>query len=169
MNDDDRSASMPYSHIDGEHGLEKVVFDLEETWHGHATESLWAKPTEEGFVLRNIPFFAYGVSYDDVVAVAPLKEGFWRSRSVVRHAGHSTYRIFVQQDAEFPHGWNQLAGLGCTYEQATPHLYAIDVPATANIDGVYQVLEREKSRGIWDFEEGYFGHGRRGRKWFGFR
>ncbi len=49
--------------------LRKLFFRLEENaWHGSATESLWAEPVQAGrYRLRNSPFYAFGVSAEDVV------------------------------------------------------------------------------------------------------
>ncbi len=164
-----RFPSPPGDHSAAKNGLEKVVIELgSESWHGHATESLWAESTAGGFVLRNVPFFAYGCSYGDVVAAEESDEGTWLVTGTVRRSGHSTYRIFVKKEAALPHAWGRLASLGCTYERATEHLYAIDVPANSDVDSVYDVLEREKAKGTWDFEEGHFGHNRR-RRWSLFR
>ena len=40
-------------------------------WYDHATETMWAQPVgNDLFQLRNVPFYAYGLSYDDVVEVS---------------------------------------------------------------------------------------------------
>ena len=49
-------------------GLTKVVFELDESdWHDHATESVWALPLgHDRYRIQNVPFYAYGVSYDEM-------------------------------------------------------------------------------------------------------
>ena len=51
---------------------------------GGAAEWVWAEPRHDGtFVLRNVPTFAYGLSYDDTVK-AEWEDGAWVFREVAR-------------------------------------------------------------------------------------
>lgn len=144
--------------------LTKVFFDLDpDDWHGYSTESLWAeKVGSDRFRLRNTPFFARGVSAEDIVIAKP-KDGnlFFETKSI--SAGHSTYRIIVNEqvsDSELEAYWTPLAKLGCTYESAELklRLLAVDVPQSANIYEVYALLEKGQKSDIWSFEEGDCGH-----------
>src|SRR5712691_3413760 len=97
--------------------LTKVTFKLEKAdWHDHATETLWAEPVGgDRFRLRNVPFYAYGVSYDDTVP-APETDEVRFVRGVAERGGHSTYRIFVSNTEaleRFPEYWAPLEALGC--------------------------------------------------------
>ena len=119
---------------------------------------MWAEPVAGGdYQLRNVPFFAYGLSFEDTVQVRKAGEQLL-IRKVRSRSGHSTYRIFVKDDADFEKAWGGLESLGCSYERATEHLYAVDVPAGASIYAVFAALEGGKRHGAWDFEEGHCGH-----------
>jgi len=141
--------------------LVKVMFQLEPgAWHGSATETLWAARMGPGqYRLENSPFFAFGVSYQDVVA-AREDGGHLRFTEVVRRAGRSTYRIIRKSGAEdaFERLWKPLEGAGCTYEKGPNQLLAVDVPPSSNIASVYQLLEAGEAAGAWSFEEGHCGH-----------
>jgi hypothetical protein len=140
----------------------KVVFALESgAWHGSATETLWAERVgDRRLRLRNVPFFAFGVSVEDVVTAKPHK-GIWEFESVSLRGGHSSYRVITTAsdttDA-FHQNWQELERLGCTYEQGPGNLRAIDVPPNADIHKVYAILEQGERDGIWKFEEGHCGH-----------
>ena len=54
--------------------------------------------------------------------------------------------------------WQSLESLGCSYERATKHLFAVDVPPESNIMSVYQALEAGEEAGAWEFEEGACRH-----------
>jgi hypothetical protein len=142
--------------------LVKVTFRLDKSdWHDHPTETLWAELAGAGrFRLRNVPFYAYGASYDDLVLA--VEDGDERIvQGVVEHAGHSTYRIFVSNTEvlqKFAEYWSPLEELGCTLERATERLFAVDVPPTTDIYSTYDALERGSSAGVWDFEEAHVGH-----------
>src|SRR5262245_35410021 len=66
--------------------------------HANNVETLWATPLgRHRFRLENSPFFAYCVSWLDVIEARPLTKGdiptFVR---VVRKSGHQTIRIIVK-------------------------------------------------------------------------
>ncbi len=138
--------------------LEKITFELPHSdWHGHATESVWAQSMgADLYQMRNVPFYVRGASYGDVVHTRPGVP-FPIVDSVVEPSGHSTYRVMSDADV-FTRRWPTLNRYGCTYERADGRLVAIDVPADADIAGVYRALEDGERAGEWDFEEGHCGH-----------
>jgi len=140
----------------------KVTFVLEASdWHDHATETLWAEPVAgDRFRLRNVPFYAYGVSYDDTV-IAPQTDEGRLVQKVSDRGGHSTYRIFVSNTdtlKRFSRHWAPLEALGCTLERATERLFAVDIPPEADINRVYEALAVGEAAEVWDFEEAYVSH-----------
>lgn len=141
--------------------LVKVTFDLAEgSWHGHATESVWAEPLgEDRFRIRNVPFYVLGIGVEDIVQAQQTTSGLKVTR-VMLHAGHSTYRVFLGDGLDlnspsFVAVWTPLARLGCTFERATPRLLAIDVPRQETVRQAYALLEEGEARGVWEFEEGH--------------
>lgn len=139
----------------------KIFFELgPNAWHGFETESLWAETVSASrYKLANTPFFAKGVSFEDVVFVKK-KEGllYYKSTSIL--SGRSTYRIIPNTDVDFDRAWEPLSRLGCTYENSSRGigLIAVDVPQSANIYEAYSFLEWGENEGIWSFEEGHCGH-----------
>lgn len=141
--------------------LAKVVFPLErDAWHGYATESMWTEIESPGaYRLRNVPFYAMDLSLDDIVHAAYHGQELVFT-GVAARAGHSTYRLFVQEGIASPSfrlHWRPLEVIGCSYEQ-TDRLLAVDVPQTAGIHDVYRLLEEGANAGVWDFQEGHCGH-----------
>lgn len=149
---------------DNKSNLEKVLIELEEdAWHGHAVESVWVeKVGKDRYRIMNVPFYAYGLSIEDVIVTKDYR-GTHAVLTVVERSGHSTYRLFLAEgvgiDSQvFRENWILLQNLGCTYERATRSLLAVDVPPLAEIHEVYQLLEHGVAAGVWDFEEGHCGH-----------
>jgi hypothetical protein len=142
-------------------GLVKVTFTLEPgTWHGSATETLWAEPIGPGqYRLENSPFFAFGISYKDVVLARPDGSKILFVETFSR-GGHSTYRIVPNPDriAELDGMWALLQKYGCSSEEGLKGLLTVDVPPDANIFDVYRALEAGEREGVWTFEEGHCGH-----------
>ena len=83
-------------------GLVTIVVNLEpDAWHGYGTETVWAeKVGGNRYRLRNTPFYAFGVSAEDVVFAEPDDEARLVFSSVSLRGGHSTYRIIRAADRE---------------------------------------------------------------------
>jgi hypothetical protein len=124
-------------------------------------EVLWARPLGGTlFQLKNVPFLAYGFSFDDVVD-APHDGDRPVVQKAVKRSGHSTYRIFVAKDEalfRFQEFWQPLERLGCNVERAGERLFSVDVPPQADIYIVNDLLEAGANALVWDFEEGHVGH-----------
>lgn len=124
------------------------------------SETVWAKKVEvDKYEIINSPFFAYGISYGDLVKVIRVEKELYY-HGTIKLSGHSTYRVFLDKNLndDFDFYWAMLSSLECTYEKATKNLYSIDVPPTSNINKVYEILELGEKRNIWEFEEGHCGH-----------
>jgi hypothetical protein len=145
-----------------EGGTKKIRILLpEDAWHKVEAEWLWGELIEDSiYALRNTPFYALGLSYDDRVKVDDV-DGNLTMLGVVSRGGHSTYRIFAKKGDENSRVqalFRKLHDLHCGIEGATEKLIAVDVLPEADIHKVYQVLERAEQDGIIDFEEGHCGH-----------
>jgi hypothetical protein len=144
-------------------GLEKVCFELREGEAAGPTniETMWAEPLENSlYRLRNVPFYVYGFSAEDVVSTVE-KEGRLTVTGMASRGGHSTYRIFLPEGKtheEFLKHWQVLERLGCTYERASRRCVGIDVPPQSDVYAVYQALEDGEKNQLWEFEEGHCGH-----------
>jgi hypothetical protein len=125
-------------------------------------ERLHAIPLgDDLYCLDNSPFYAYDVSFGDIV-LAPRNDGDPIYLKTVTHRGHSTYRVRLPNGLDHNHfvaNWKQLEALGCTFEGSSANparLYAIDVPPQADMNAVYEVLEEAERNEIWTFEEGHY-------------
>lgn len=140
--------------------LRKMTIELEAgSWHGSGSESVWVQPVGQNrYVLENSPFYAFGVSYQDVVR-ANEKNGQLFFGEIVARGGHSTYRIILLDSKElFEEYWQVLQQLGCTYEEGLNRLLSVDIPPLTDIHAAYKVLEAGEKAGVWSFEEGHCGH-----------
>lgn len=143
-------------------GMRKIRIGLpEDAWHGVEAEWAWGEQIEDSiYALRNVPFYAMGLSYDDRVKVDDV-DGTLRMLGVVSRGGHSTYRIFAnkgQDNSRVQALLKKLNELHCDIEGATKKLIAVDVLPEADIHKVYGALEEAQRDGIIDFQEGHCGH-----------
>jgi hypothetical protein len=106
-------------------------------------ETLWAMPLGgELYRLDNSPFFAYGVSWLDVVEAPPESDGLPTVRRVAEKSGHRTVRVRLE-DARAPEAKPFLEGLnklGCTYEGCGKTLLSVNVPPRVSLDDVASYL-----------------------------
>lgn len=144
--------------------MDKVYIELEpDSWHGHTVESMWATRLDNGlYKVENSPFFARGISYEDIVEVTQ-RDGVNRFVRTVFPSGASTYRILLETNttqAQFEHFWTPLEAEGCTYEQGDFDyiMYSVNVPKEADVHRVFACLNEGETQKAWDFEEGHCGH-----------
>jgi hypothetical protein len=128
---------------------------------GGEAEWVWANPEGDGtFALRNVPTFAKGLSYGDSVR-ARIEDGIPVFERVVRHSGHSTYRIYAKtscESAEVLNVLKTLQDMHCHIEPATNRIVNVDVLPEADIYAVYKVMNDAERASILEFEEGHCGH-----------
>ena len=151
------------THSDNFEGpIVKVFIPLPNSdWHSYRSESLFAKPLGgELYKLLNVPFYANGLSCNDVIRATFKQRDLWFD-SIRIGGGHSTYRFFVMDEVDeekWKLYWEPLETIGCTYERATNRLFAVDVPPKVDIYHVYELLDLGEKAGVWGFEEAHCAH-----------
>lgn len=148
-------------------GMIKILVRLDSNdWHGMTGEKLWATEVEHGyFRIENNPFYAYGISFADLVEAELGSQDEVLFCRVVLKGGHSNYRIMLRDGsrrAEFDRIWLNLESLGCRYEssKSPEKFFAIDVPPDVDVHYVYSVLSHGEEEGSWYLDEGNFEHAR---------
>jgi hypothetical protein len=143
-------------------GLEKVWMELKKEWGWpYATESMWAEKLGDNlYALRNVPFYARGLSYDDRVQTE-IRDELRQVVKVVDRGGHSTYRIFAAAGRHSPAvntALERIHANGCGLEAANDKHVAIDIPPEVDVFSIYNLLDEAEKQGLWEFEEGHCGH-----------
>lgn len=124
------------------------------------TETLWATPIESNlYRLDNSPFFAYGVSWMDVVEAGPGENGVLEFVRCVKKSDNRTIRIIFQQykstDREAGLVLQRVLDLGCTYEGMPPKLISINVPPQVRLGDVTDFLKRQNGL-QWEYADPTF-------------
>ncbi|HYQ03005.1 MAG TPA: DUF4265 domain-containing protein [Polyangiaceae bacterium] len=137
-----------------EEGLVKVLFDLAPSDDGSpAHERMWAEDLGAGFfLLRNVPFYAFGVAEGDMVTCV-LRDGAHVFQTVVRDGGNGVVRVYFRPDTNFDPILAQLKQLGCTFERSTEYLYAFTVPDTLSLrlNELASVLNESIEIEAWEY------------------
>ncbi len=124
----------------------KVLFRVESTDGSCDVETLWAESLgDDRYRLDNSPFYAYSVSWEDVV-YAPFDpdQEFPTFKEVLEKSGNRTVRIIF--DAPYDEG-NQslvllenLTAIGCSYEGATKSYISLNIPAATDLSECISML-----------------------------
>jgi hypothetical protein len=135
----------------------KVVVKLEKDEDDYPPadyEGLWALPVGEGlFQIDNVPFFARGLAYGDIVS-ATVEQQELRFQEVVRPSGHSTLRLIIYDEKDIPSVREFLEELGCAIERShIPGLISVDVPPTVSLSVLRKTLDEGEAQERWGYEE----------------
>jgi hypothetical protein len=124
----------------------KVLFRVPSTDGDATVETLWATPLgNDHYQLDNSPFYAYGVSWQDVI-LAPYdqQDGFPTFRSVVEASGNRTVRVFFDPPVAPGNSADRvlqgLVALGCSYEGANRKYISVNIPPSVELQQVRSYL-----------------------------
>lgn len=105
-------------------------------------ETLWAIDVgSDRYRLDNCPFYAYGVSLDDVVH-APFREedGLATFSQVVEKSGNRTVRVILPGAEQDDHLLEAPTALGCSYEGMYNTLISVTVPKGTDLGAAIRML-----------------------------
>jgi hypothetical protein len=155
-----RTLAMP-TEVDAVEGLVRIRIVLERSpgEAGPDEDSVWAEPLgSERFRVESCPFFAYGLSRDDVVLVAgPQEAGAPVLEDVLEKGGHRTLRMALAAGVSLEAGpvqrlLERLLSLGCTHELLRPSLVVIDAPPSADLPRVAEALQEAAENRLVNWE-----------------
>jgi hypothetical protein len=135
------------------------ILDKEDSNDGTAGyESVWVSEVEGGYVVDNIPFFARGIAWGDIITVEE-DEGAYYFEDLVEASGHSTVQVIFFDLSAMDEAKDILVKMGCDWEgmKHDVPLLAVDVPPSIDYGVVKEYLENGKSAGSWDYREACLG------------
>lgn len=130
----------------------KVLFRVPEDDGSAQVETLWATSLgNDEYRLDNSPFYAYSVSWEDVVfAPFDATEAFATFQRVLKKSGNRTVRVIfdppVQDGNESDLVLQGLVNLGCSYEGANRGYMSINIPAAVDLSAVRQYLVAKRAQ-----------------------
>lgn len=130
--------------------MTKIVIRVEDRDGSVNVETPWAtKVGEDLYRLENSPFYAYSVSWQDVVR-APYSDEEQRPTFVetVEKSGHRTVRIIfdppVEDGNDSDKRLKEIVALGCSYEGANTSYVCVDIPPDVDFLAVRDYLVRHE-------------------------
>ncbi|MCC9657983.1 DUF4265 domain-containing protein [Rhodopirellula halodulae] len=120
-------------------------------------ETFWADQVGISlYRIANVPLWAYGLNYHDVVRATPDAEGILTIDEVVESSGHRTLRLMFPSDIGAEQQGELLRKIyqpgGVTFERANGSLVAINIAPESDYLSVFDQLEAWADSGLLDFE-----------------
>lgn len=140
----------------------KVLLDIEREDSTHEVESVWATPTDGGYRLDNIPFYARGFAVGDVVSATADRDGLLRAAGLVTASRHSTIRLWFADAANVQKVRDELRSMGCASELDLPRLVAVDIPPEIPYERIRTYLDDAERAGVFEYEEACLGQSHEG-------
>ena len=117
-------------------------------WADHVGDSLYR--------LANVPFWAYGLNYRDIVRAIPDSDGILTIHEVTQPSGHRTLRVMFADTVDTQKQSDLLGEIHqpntVTFERADDHLIAINIAPDADYLAVFDQLEAWGELDLLDFE-----------------
>jgi len=118
---------------------------------------MWAEELgSDLYRLRNVPFFAYGLNFHDVVrATADSPDLKPEIREVIETSGHKTLRVIFPKTVERDKQVKLLSSLDefkASFERADGTNVAIDIEPEGSYSDVYDLLQEWEDSGLLSFE-----------------
>jgi hypothetical protein len=142
--------------IMSDHALVRILLVTDEF-----KESLQARPLgSDAYRLENSPWFAYGVSFQDVVEARPAQPdeaGLPTFVRVLEKSGNRTLRVYLEEpvetelEARLHPTLSTLLDLGCSVEGTNGNYFAVNVPAEADFDTVCSFLYSTSD--LWEYAD----------------
>lgn len=132
----------------------KVILTYYDVKENLAEETLWVKPVDNNkYQVKNIPFFAPNIAYDDVISVED-DEGSLYFEELIKASEHSTIQIVIFNEQKIDEVLKEIEKFGCSWEgMENQTILAVDVPSSINYDIVKKYLDKNLAENIFDYKE----------------
>jgi hypothetical protein len=123
-------------------------------------ESVWAEKMDTNYKIANIPFFAYNISYEDIVS-AEEEDGELYFEELIIPSGNSTIQMIIYNKTHdnIAGIGKELVDLGCGWEGSHLEGYiSINVPATIDYKIIKSYLDEGFIAEKWDYKEACLAH-----------
>jgi hypothetical protein len=125
----------------------KIEFRVSDTNGNTNVETLWATKIKGNiYKLDNSPFYAYNVSWEDLIeAINENEDEFPVFQRVIEKSGNKTVRIcFKEPVDENNFILNRLIEMGCSFEGSNSIYFSINIPREINLMDISQYLKSQE-------------------------
>ena len=151
------------TNVEASEGLVRIRVSLDrgEDEQGPAEDWLWAESLGSGrYQVESCPFFAYGISRDDVAHAVEVPGRAPELEDIVEKGGHRTLRVALDEVLDLRASQVQgllerILELGCTHEVLRSNILAIDLPPEVDVTRVAELLQQAVQQGalVWEWAD----------------
>jgi len=134
-----------------------VYYDLEGEL---AIESVWASKNGEYYKIKNIPFFAPNIAYDDIISVEH-DNGELFFDEIIKESGNSTVQIIIFNENDIEETTKKIESFECGWEGSHLKGYiSVNVPCKILYTPFKIFLKDQSEKGVLDYKEACLAHER---------
>ena len=135
--------------------IKLVYFDKEDNI---AVESVWGELEGDYYRIKNIPFFAPNIAYNDLVSVE-FDDNELFFDDLITPSGHSTLHIIFFDKNEISKVCQQLLFLGCSWEGSHIKEYiSVDIPKEVSYKSIKFYMNDLEQKNILSYKEACLMH-----------
>lgn len=132
-----------------------VYYDLEGVL---STESVWALKEGDCYKVKNIPFFAPNIAYDDIISVEE-DDGELFFDDIIEESGNSTLQVIIYNESDIDDITKKIERLDCGWEGSHLKGYiSVNIPKEIRYLPVKTFFESEKENKRLDYKEACLAH-----------
>jgi hypothetical protein len=137
---------------------DKVMFDYYDLEGKLAVESVWAAKEGNGYRIKNIPFFAPNIAYDDIISVED-DNGELFFDDIIKESGNSTIQVIIYNENDFEEVTKKIESFKCGWEGSYLKGYiSVNIPKEINYLPVKAFLVSESENKKLDYKEACLAH-----------
>ena len=131
----------------------KVCFYYHDLEGNVAIESVWASKENDFYRIKNIPFFAPNIAYDDLISVEN-EDGELSFDELIETSENSTIQIIIFNEIDINIITNEISKYNCGWEGShlTGYIY-VNVPKDINYKKFRQYLSKQSKNKKLGFKE----------------
>ncbi len=123
-----------------------------------STESVWAAKENDYYRIKNVPFFAPNIAYNDLISVEHDNDEMFFDE-LIEPSGNSTIQIVIFDLDKFNQITSDLTKLGCDWEGSHLKNYiSVDVPFSIKYASIKEYLEKGCLEKWFDYKEACLSH-----------
>ena len=130
--------------------IKLTYYDLEDNL---AVENVWAVKEGNYYRIKNAPFYAPNLAYDDLVSIEE-DEGELHFDELIETSGHSTVQVIIYKEQDVAEITRNIEDLKCNWEGSHLKTYiSIDVPSHIDYKLIRNFLLSGRNTERFDFQE----------------
>lgn len=132
-----------------------VYYDLEGEI---AMETVWVAKEENGYRIKNIPFFAPNIAYDDLIIVED-DDGELFYDDIIIESGNSTIQLIIYNENDIEGITKKIESFDCGWEESHLKGYiSVNVPKEVSFLPIKSFLNNELENKKLDYKEACLSH-----------